>query len=58
MEWKTGVVDDNLLEELIMGKLIELREVLLNTTDFNWEDSLFLSSSEEWSLSSQSFYLT
>ncbi|QFT87271.1 hypothetical protein FIU87_01215 [Bacillus sp. THAF10] len=38
-----------------MGKLIELREVLLNATDFNWEDSLFLSSSEKWSLSSQCF---
>lgn len=38
-----------------MGKLIELRNVLLNAMDFNWEVSLFLSGSEEWSLSSQCY---
>ena len=55
MEWKIGVVDDNSLEELIMGKLKELRNVLLSANDFNWEDSLFLSSNEEWSLSSKCY---
>lgn len=54
-EWKIGVVDDNSLEELVMGKLIDLQTVLVNAKDFNWEDSLFLSGSEEWSLSSKCY---
>ncbi|RPF54146.1 DUF7716 domain-containing protein [Aquisalibacillus elongatus] len=38
-----------------MEKLIELRSVLLNAMDFNWDDSLFLPSNEEWFLSSKCY---
>ena len=43
------------MEELVIGRLIELRNVLVNAVDFNWEDSLFLPSSEVWSLSSKCY---
>ncbi|UNL87566.1 DUF7716 domain-containing protein [Priestia koreensis] len=39
-----------------MGKLVVLRNVLLNATDLNWDDSLFLSSNDDkWSLISECY---
>jgi hypothetical protein len=38
-----------------MRELIELRNILLNPFEFNWEDSLFLSRSEDWTLSSKCY---
>lgn len=38
-----------------MGNLIELRDVLLNSTDLSWDDSIFLPEDKNWSLNSKGY---
>ncbi|MEH7513356.1 hypothetical protein V7146_11605 [Gottfriedia acidiceleris] len=38
-----------------MKNLVELRDLLINTSDFQWNDSLFLPNGEKWDLNSSCY---
>lgn len=50
--WKFGVAGDNNFGGEFMEDLIELRNILLNAADISWENSLYMSNDNNWSLNS------